>query len=253
MARRTYLVADASSSVICDTRRAALLSPTRTDFYRVRSSTGCGRLSLSLTQANLVEQLGSLLDESPTVPLQFASTIDLTQGYGRSLARYLRTAVEDLQQDGSLLSSPTAMSAFEQFVMTGLLLSHPHNYSTRLRRAGKPIAPRDVRRAIDFIEARLDQPISVADLVEATGVAGRTLFMHFKAVTGVSPMRYVCNARLRQVRQALLEAGPEASVTSIATDAGFTHLGRFSIVYRRRFGESPSDTLQIRRRARLRS
>jgi AraC-like DNA-binding protein len=244
-------IADASSSVICDTRRAAVLSPTRTDFYRVRSSIGCGRLSLSFTQANLVEQLAALLGESPTVPLYFASTVDLTMGYGRSLARYVRTAVEDLEQAGSLLWGPTAMSAFEQFVMTALLMSHPHNYSEALRRLGKPIAPRDVRRALDYIEARLDQPITVADLVEATGVAGRTLFMHFKAVKGVSPMRYVRDARLRQVRQALLEAAPEASVTSIATDAGFTHLGRFSMVYRRRFGESPSETLKSRRRARL--
>jgi hypothetical protein len=39
------------------------------------------------------------------------------------------------------------------------------------------------------------------------------------------------NARLRQVRQALLQADPEASVTGIATNAGFTHLGRFLIVH----------------------
>ena len=65
--------------------------------------------------------------------------------------------------------------------MTALLLSHPHNYSDALRRLEKPIAPRDVRRAIDYIEAHLDQAITVADLVEATGVAGRTLFMHFKS------------------------------------------------------------------------
>jgi len=52
------------------------------------------------------------------------------------------------------------------------------------------------------------------------------------------------------VRQALLHADSEASVTSIASDAGFTHLGRFAILYRSRFGESPSETLKSRRRAR---
>jgi AraC-like DNA-binding protein len=244
-------IVDASSSVICDTRRAAVLSPTRTDFYVVRAGIGCGRLSLSLNKALLVEQLAALLGESPAVPLHFAPTVDLMTGYGRSLARHLLTAVADLEQAGSVLWGPTTMSAFEHFVMTAFLMSHPHNYSEALRRLGKPIAPRDVRRAIDYIEARLDQPITVSDLVEATGVAGRTLFMHFKAVKGVSPMRYLRDARLRQVRHALLEADPEASVTSIATDAGFTHLGRFSMVYRRRFGESPSETLKSRRRARL--
>jgi len=32
-------------------------------------------------------------------------------------------------------------------------------------------------------------------------------------------------------------------VTEIATQWGFTHMGRFSIEYRLRFGESPSETL----------
>jgi len=35
----------------------------------------------------------------------------------------------------------------------------------------------------------------------------------------------------------------EVSVTKIALHNGFSHLGRFSLAYRRRFGESPSETL----------
>jgi transcriptional regulator GlxA family with amidase domain len=89
----------------------------------------------------------------------------------------------------------------------------------------------------------------VADLVAVTGVAGRTLFMHFKSFKGVSPMRYARDARLRNVRQALLRADPEASVTDIALNAGFTHMGRFSVTYRRRFGESPSETLRSHKQA----
>jgi transcriptional regulator GlxA family with amidase domain len=57
-------------------------------------------------------------------------------------------------------------------------------------------------------------------------------------------MRYLRNARLRQVRQTLLRADPGASVTEIAMGSGFTHMGRFSIAYRRRFDESPSQTLK---------
>jgi transcriptional regulator GlxA family with amidase domain len=68
--------------------------------------------------------------------------------------------------------------------------------------------------------------------------------MHFRDFKGVSPMRYLRNARLRQVRQALLRADPEANVTEIAMSAGFTHMGRFSVTYRTYFGESPSETLR---------
>jgi len=37
---------------------------------------------------------------------------------------------------------------------------------------------------------------------------------------------------------------PGASVTQIAMNHGFFHLGRFSKVYREQFGEKPNDTLR---------
>ena len=44
--------------------------------------------------------------------------------------------------------------------------------------------------------------------------------------------------------QALRRAQPEESVTEIAMSWGFSHMGRFSVEYRKRFGEPPSDTLR---------
>jgi AraC-like DNA-binding protein len=48
----------------------------------------------------------------------------------------------------------------------------------------------------------------------------------------------------------MLEAAtPAATVTEVATECGFFHLGRFSARYRQAFGEVPSSTLARRRRA----
>jgi AraC-like DNA-binding protein len=41
----------------------------------------------------------------------------------------------------------------------------------------------------------------------------------------------------------MLARGRSATVTEIATGLGFVELGRFSVEYRRMFGESPSETL----------
>ena len=50
--------------------------------------------------------------------------------------------------------------------------------------------------------------------------------------------------RLSQARQALLSANCKLmTVTEIATSFGFVELGRFSVEYRKVFGESPSQTL----------
>jgi transcriptional regulator GlxA family with amidase domain len=92
------------------------------------------------------------------------------------------------------------------------------------------------------MHGHLDVPIRLADIVRASGVPGRTLFKHFNDCRGISPMRYLRNARLDKVRETLRSA-PQARVTDIAMQWGFTHMGRFSVEYRRRFSESPSEML----------
>lgn len=233
--------------VECGISRAAIASPVR-EHCCLLSQPDSARIQLAFTRAALVAQLEALLGEPPNTPLDFAPAIDLTAGYGRNLARHVLLAVADLQQAGSLLRSPATMTAFGQFVMSALLLSHPHNYGNALQRLERPIAPRDVKRAIAYMEAHLRSVLTVGDIVAASGVAGRTLFKHFRDHWGVTPMQHLRNARFGRVREALLQAEPEQSVTEIAMHWGFGHLGRFAMEYRRRFGESPSATLKRQRK-----
>ncbi len=227
-------------SAVCGPHRGAVLSPMNENL--IRSEPGCGRLVFSLTGTTVVRQLATLLGQALHAPLEFADTMDLTTGYGQSVLHYMRAAVHDLEQSDSLLRSPMAMSSYEQFIITGLLLSHRHNYSDALLRPERRIAPRDVKRAIDYVEANLDAPISLADIVDAAGVPGRTLHKHFRHFTGASPMGYLRNARFERVRRTLLHAPAEENISVIAAKCGFDHLGRFAVEYRRRFGERPSDT-----------
>jgi AraC-like DNA-binding protein len=197
-----------------------------------------------LIGAALARQLGALLGTAPGRPLELATELSLADGYGLSVSGFLYQAIADFQRDQSILCNPLTASLFSQFITTGLLLSHPHNYSEALRRLEKPILPRDVKRAIDFIETHLDSAITLADIVAASRVPGRTLFKHFKDYRGISPMGYVRMARFRKAREVLARAGAEEQVSEIAMRLGFDHLGRFAVEYRKRFGESPSETLQ---------
>jgi AraC-like DNA-binding protein len=106
-------------------------------------------------------------------------------------------------------------------------------------------SPRGVRRAALYIDAHLDGPLTIGAVAAAAGLAGRTLHKHFQN-RGLSPMRYVRERRFIEVRQALLNAAPDDSVTGIATRWGFSHLGRFAVEYRKRYGETPSQTLRRR-------
>jgi AraC-like DNA-binding protein len=233
-------------SIVCDPNRAAIASPAQ-ERCRFLSEADSARIQLAFPKPALVGHLAALLGEPPDAAPDFAPALDLAAGYGQSLARYALMAAVDLDHADSMLLDPATMGLFEQMIMTGLLLSHPHSYTDALRRRERPIAPRDIKRALDYLEAHLDAPVTLADLVAASGVAGRTLLQHFRAAKGVSPIRYLRNARFGRVREALLRAGPGNSVTAIAMSWGFSHMGRFAVEYRKRFGESPSDTLRQRR------
>jgi hypothetical protein len=129
-------------------------------------------LNLRLNGSAVIRRLVALLGEPLDRPLEFAPKIDLDKGYGRSLAAHLSLAIADLERTGSILHSPIALSAFEEFILTGLLVLHPHNYTGALQRREKPAPPRDVKRAIDYIEANLGAAIGLPEIVAASGCRG---------------------------------------------------------------------------------
>ena len=57
-------------------------------------------------------------------------------------------------------------------------------------------------------------------------------------------MEFLIEQRLQRARKKLVEGGDATLIASIAMESGFTHLGRFSQTYKKRFGESPSESLR---------
>jgi AraC-like DNA-binding protein len=228
--------------VSCALHEGVVLSPTTE--IATRSETGATRLSIALDRDIVVQHLAALLGNAPDAPLEFAAALSLKEGHGRSLARFARLAVAELKRLDTILREPMTAQAFREFLMTALLLHQPNNYSEQLRRLERPLMPRDVRRAIDYIAANLGAAIGLPEIVPAAGVPGRTLIQHFRDFRSTSPMRYLRTARYEKVRDALTRADPEESVAEIAERWGFTHMGRFSVDYRTRFGETPSATLR---------
>lgn len=107
-----------------------------------------------------------------------------------------------------------------------------------------------VRQAEAFIRAHAADPLSSVDLARHLGINLRSLQLAFQKVHGTSPRSYLTRVRLEAARNRLLLADPDKdSVTAIALESGFTHLGRFAGEYARTFGESAKATLS-RRRAR---
>ena len=81
-----------------------------------------------------------------------------------------------------------------------------------------------------------------------TGVSLRTLQRSFSEYFQVSPCEYIKVRRLNAERLALAASNSSLdSVTKVAVENGFTHLGRFAVDYREHFEESPRETLTRRK------
>ena len=105
-------------------------------------------------------------------------------------------------------------------------------------------APSYLHIAEDYLCASLDSPVTRDRLAEIAGVSIRTLSRAFLKRHGTGPMAFLKQRRLEAAYRELLGANPEeSSVTDIAMRFGFAQLGKFSVEYRRTFGESPSATL----------
>jgi transcriptional regulator GlxA family with amidase domain len=107
------------------------------------------------------------------------------------------------------------------------------------------------RRASALLMDRLYEPWSVERLASTLGLSSRTLHRAVRRELGVSPMLLLRRVRLAQARADLEAPARETSVTSVAYDCGFAHLGRFAQQYARHFGEPPSETLRRARRRQL--
>lgn len=99
-----------------------------------------------------------------------------------------------------------------------------------------------LRLAEEWIDAHLAEPITLGRLCAVAGLGASGLRKSFLLRRGVTPMRWVFLRRMAAARLSLMDPGVDETVTRIAHDCGLVHPGRFSVAYRRRYGESPSLT-----------
>jgi AraC-like DNA-binding protein len=100
---------------------------------------------------------------------------------------------------------------------------------------------------LSWLAAHSGEPLKASDLEAHSGVTIRAIEQAFARHLGCTPMEYLHSLRLEKAREWLTAPSRDASATTVALTAGFSHLGRFSHDYAERFGERPSDTLKRQR------
>jgi len=101
---------------------------------------------------------------------------------------------------------------------------------------------RAVEQAREYIEASLDQDISLAELERVCGYRRRQLCRDFRIITGTSPYRYLIMRRLDKARQLLVDGQP---LSRIALDSCFSDQSHFNRHFKKAFGVTPKRWLQL--------
>ncbi|WP_227460606.1 AraC family transcriptional regulator [Cupriavidus pauculus] len=205
----------------------------------------CERFSVVVRRHALEDAFRTCFNFDPPGPLVFAlQPLSDAQRAGRwrAMLTWLRT--EAAMRTGRP-ALPAADAAIEQLCLTTLLVDHFGEDGGLLPRGYLPTLPAYVRRAIRYLRANLDQPITLQELAAHCGVCERTLQLGFRKSKDTTPMEYLRVLRLQGARADLQRAMPGPGVvTTIALRHGFTHLSLFAREYRREYGEPPSATLR---------
>ena len=121
-------------------------------------------------------------------------------------------------------------------IVTRLLASASSVVTSNRPRGGK-LAQWRLKRAIDYVEARLDEPVSLADVASSTGLTRMHFAAQFRAATGLRPHEYLLRRRIERAQEMLIGTG--MSLVDVALSVGFQSQSHFTTVFKRYAGQPP--------------
>ena len=160
---------------------------------------------------------------------------------GASRAREIRALIEEAFVLSRHPKKASLALETMQFTLPRLILQSWYDTDEpRADRLGN--RSRALGTALEYINSHPHQAISVEQLCLVSASSMSTLERAFKDRFGISPKRYLVASRLCGAREALLNPEDRRTITEIAFDWSFWHMGKFACDYKRMFGQLPSET-----------
>ena len=101
-------------------------------------------------------------------------------------------------------------------------------------------------QSLAWLREHYGSKISIADLARDAGMSVPSYHVHFKSLTGNSPMQYVKAMRLHEAR--LMIARQSRTIAEVAGSVGYASPAQFSRDFKRHFGRTASEETQWVRR-----
>ncbi len=172
--------------------------------------------------------------------LAAGAAVEITPGLGaldpllEQIGLSLREQLHDASPAGALYVDHLARAAAARLIRAHSTARLPAAPPPR----GAGLSERQLRRAIDYLEAHLDRDPGLPDLAAAAGLSPVYFARQFKRATGLPPHQYLMRRRLDRARR-LLAAG-DLPIAAIALDCGFCHQEHLTRLFRRHCGTTPA-------------
>src|SRR5262249_24477436 len=139
---------------------------------------------------------------------------------------------------------PLIIAAMAPLLAGALLECYPSNVNEQ-DLAGDPALPETLKDAVAFIHRHVAADVGINDVPAAVHLTPRAVQYLFRRQLDTTPTEYMRRVRLHRAHHDLL-AGERSSTTvnEIAQRWGFAHTGRFAVLYRQTYGQSPHATLK---------
>ena len=131
---------------------------------------------------------------------------------------------------------------YSDSLATALAARVVHHHSSLARNNGqkaRKIAPGKLRQVLSFIEDRLGEDLSLAEVATYAGMSASHFKVVFRAATGQPVHRYIIQRRVERAAWLLKNEGK--TVTEVALETGFAHQSHLALQMRRLLGQSPKD------------
>ena len=221
-----------------------LLGSPSVDPIRVRTRDATMK-TVVLAAPLLAKAAGEVVADGPA-RVRFDGLEPITPEAGNALTaarRYVETTV--LGEAG--FATPLVLAAAGRLLAATILSAFPNSVTGAAsgahdRNDHHPVL---LRRAMSYVEEHAAEDIGVADIAGAVYVTPRALQYMFRRHLDTTPMNHLRRVRLDQVHHDLV-AGDRSTTTVAAAAArwGFAHTGRFAVLYRETYGQSPHVTLR---------
>lgn len=147
------------------------------------------------------------------------------------------------------LSSPDTaqqplMAAAIAPLLAGALLECFPSTVTDPELASDSTMPETLKDAVSFISRNARADVGINDVAAAVHLTPRAVQYLFRRQLDTTPTGYMRRVRLSRAHRELVAGAPSSTtVAEIARRWGFAHTGRFAVLYRQTYGQSPHTTL----------